>query len=155
MSALVFCLGAFAPAAAAQTSGGGGVFVSQPKVLEVSCVSKCATKKRAQGGSSLKISGSGLASAAKVIFHGSYGKRDDVTTPVRRRGDRPRQRDHGPGRDLAALCAYPDPPTAASRPQRRPEPGARADRCWRPRHRDGHEPDQGIRGRPPCGDLLL
>src|SRR5918998_4917701 len=87
MSALVFCLGAFAPAAAAQTSGGGGVFVSQPKVLEVSCVSKCATKKRAQGGSSLKISGSGLASAAKVIFHGSYGKRDDVTTPVRPGGD--------------------------------------------------------------------
>jgi murein DD-endopeptidase MepM/ murein hydrolase activator NlpD len=88
VSALVLCLGAFAPAAAAQTSGGGGgVFVAQPKVLEVSCVSRCATKKRAQGGSSLKISGSGLASAAKVVFHGSYGKRDDVTTPVRPTGD--------------------------------------------------------------------
>ena len=87
VSALVFCLGAFAPAAAAQTSGGGGVFVSQPKVLGVSCVSKCATKKRAQGGSSLKISGTGLASAAKVRFHGSYGKRDDVSTPVRPASD--------------------------------------------------------------------
>jgi murein DD-endopeptidase MepM/ murein hydrolase activator NlpD len=87
MSALVFCLGAFAPAAAAQTSGGGGAYVAQPKVVEVSCVSKCATKKRAQGGSSLKISGSGLASAAKVLFHGSYGKRDDVTTPVRALSD--------------------------------------------------------------------
>jgi murein DD-endopeptidase MepM/ murein hydrolase activator NlpD len=84
MSALVLCLGAFAPAAAAQTSGGGGgAFVAQPKVVKVSCVSKCATKKRAQGGSSLKISGSGLSSAAKLVFHGSYGKRDDVTTPVR------------------------------------------------------------------------
>jgi murein DD-endopeptidase MepM/ murein hydrolase activator NlpD len=81
---LVLCLGAFAPGAAAQTSrGGGGVFVSHPKVLKVSCVSNCATKKRAQGGSSLMISGSGLASAAKLLFHGSYGKRDDVTTPVR------------------------------------------------------------------------
>jgi murein DD-endopeptidase MepM/ murein hydrolase activator NlpD len=88
VSVLVLCLGAFAPAAAAQTSGGGGgVFVSQPKVLEVSCVSRCATKKRAQRGSSLKISGSGLASAAKLLFHGSYGKRDDVTTPVRPAGD--------------------------------------------------------------------
>jgi murein DD-endopeptidase MepM/ murein hydrolase activator NlpD len=87
VSALVFCLGASAPAAAAQTSGGGGVFVAQPKVLEVSCVSKCATKKRARGGSSLKISGSGLASAAKLRFHGSYGKRDDVTTPVRAGSD--------------------------------------------------------------------
>jgi murein DD-endopeptidase MepM/ murein hydrolase activator NlpD len=84
MCALVLCLGAFAPGAAAQTSGGGGgVFVSHPKVLKVSCVSNCATKERAQGGSSLKISGSGLASAAKLLFHGSYGKRDDVTTPVR------------------------------------------------------------------------
>jgi murein DD-endopeptidase MepM/ murein hydrolase activator NlpD len=87
MSALVICLGAFAPAAAAQTSGGGGVYVAQPKVVQVSCISKCATKKRAQGGSSLKISGTGLASATKVLFHGSYGKRDDVTTPVRPASD--------------------------------------------------------------------
>jgi murein DD-endopeptidase MepM/ murein hydrolase activator NlpD len=83
VSAVVLCLGAFAPAAAAQTSGGGGVFVTQPKVLEVSCVSKCATKNRAQGGSSVQISGSGLVTAAKVVFQGSYGKRDDVSTPVR------------------------------------------------------------------------
>jgi murein DD-endopeptidase MepM/ murein hydrolase activator NlpD len=81
--ALVLCLGAFAPAAAAQTSGGGGVYLAQPKVEKVSCVSKCASKKRAQGGSSVKISGTGLASAAKVTFLGSYGKRDDVSTPVR------------------------------------------------------------------------
>ena len=83
MGALVVCLGAFAPAAAAQTSGGGGAFVAQPKIVKVSCASRCATKKRAQGGSSLKISGSGLASATKVVFLGSYGKRDDVSTPVR------------------------------------------------------------------------
>ena len=83
MGALVVCLGAFAPAAAAQTSGGGGAFVAQPKVVKVSCASGCATKKRAQSGSSLKISGSGLASATKVVFLGSYGKRDDVSTLVR------------------------------------------------------------------------
>jgi Peptidase family M23 len=81
--ALALCLGAFAPAAAAQTSGGGGVFVAQPKVAKVSCVSRCASKKRAQGGSTLKIRGTGLASAEEVVFHGSYGRRDDLTTPVR------------------------------------------------------------------------
>jgi murein DD-endopeptidase MepM/ murein hydrolase activator NlpD len=86
-SALVVCLGVFAPAAAAQTSGGGGVFVSQPKVLDVSCTSKCASKKRARGGSWVKIQGSGLASASQVVFHGSYGKRDDVSTPVRPAAD--------------------------------------------------------------------
>jgi murein DD-endopeptidase MepM/ murein hydrolase activator NlpD len=84
VGALVLCLGAFAPAAVAQTtSGGGGVYVAQPKVVKVSCESRCATNKRARGGSSVKITGTGLASANKVVFHGSYGKRDDVSTPVR------------------------------------------------------------------------
>jgi murein DD-endopeptidase MepM/ murein hydrolase activator NlpD len=85
--ALVFCLGALAPAAAAQTSGGGGTYVAQPKVAKVSCVSRCASRKRAQGGSALRISGTGLASASKVIFLGSYGKRDDVAAPARPGGD--------------------------------------------------------------------
>jgi murein DD-endopeptidase MepM/ murein hydrolase activator NlpD len=80
---LGLCLGAFAPAAVAQTPGGGGVFVAHPKVVKVSCVSRCATRKRAQRGSSLRITGTGLASANKVVFHGSYGKRDDASTPVR------------------------------------------------------------------------
>src|SRR5918996_884966 len=70
------------PTAAAQTSG-GGTYVAQPKVAKVSCVSRCATKHRAQGGSTLTIRGSGLASAEEVVFHGSYGERDDVSTPVR------------------------------------------------------------------------
>jgi murein DD-endopeptidase MepM/ murein hydrolase activator NlpD len=86
---LVLCLGAYAPAAVAQTSGGGGggVYLTHPEVAKVSCVSRCATRKRAQGGSSLRITGTGLASASKVVFHGSYGKRDDVFTPVRAGSD--------------------------------------------------------------------
>jgi murein DD-endopeptidase MepM/ murein hydrolase activator NlpD len=84
---LVVSLGAFAPAAPAQTSGGGGIYVAQPKVAKVSCVSRCATRKRAQGGSALRIIGSGLAAARKVLFHGGYGKRDDVSTPVRAGSD--------------------------------------------------------------------
>jgi murein DD-endopeptidase MepM/ murein hydrolase activator NlpD len=81
--ALALCLGAFAPAAAAQTTGGGGVYVAQPKVAKVSCVSRCASKRRAQGGSMLKIRGTGLATVEEVVFHGSYGKGDDVTAAVR------------------------------------------------------------------------
>jgi murein DD-endopeptidase MepM/ murein hydrolase activator NlpD len=80
--ALAFCLGAIAPGAAAQTSG-GGVYVAQPKVVKVTCLSRCASKKRAQGGSVLSIRGTGLASASEVVFHGSYGKGDDSSTPVR------------------------------------------------------------------------
>ena len=85
------CLGALALAACASTpsaaaqgtgSGGGGVYVSKPKVTKVSCVRRCATHKRAQGGSVLKIIGSGLASADEVVFHGSLGKGDDVTVHV-------------------------------------------------------------------------
>jgi murein DD-endopeptidase MepM/ murein hydrolase activator NlpD len=80
---LALSVGAFAPAAAAQTPGGGGAFVAHPKVVKVSCVSRCATRHRAKGGSSLRITGTGLAAANKVVFRGSYGKRDDVSTPAR------------------------------------------------------------------------
>jgi len=75
---------AFAPSAAAQTtgSGGGGVFLAKPKVAKVECVSKCASHDRAQGGSTLKIVGTGLASADEVVFHGSFGRGDDEAVPV-------------------------------------------------------------------------
>jgi murein DD-endopeptidase MepM/ murein hydrolase activator NlpD len=76
---------ALAPAAAAQTSGGGGgggVYVAQPKIAKVACVSKCATHKRPQGGSKLKVTGTGLASAAELVFHGSFGKDDDLAASV-------------------------------------------------------------------------
>jgi hypothetical protein len=85
--ALVLCLGVFAPGVAAQTPVGGGMYVAEPKVAKVSCVSRCASKKRAQSGSALRIGGSGLATAREVVFLGSYGKRDNVAAPVRVRGD--------------------------------------------------------------------
>ena len=81
--ALVLCTSALAPtAAAAAENSGGGVYVAQPKVAKVTCVSRCASKKRAQGGSTIAIRGTGLASAEAVLFHGSYGERDDVSMPV-------------------------------------------------------------------------
>ena len=87
--ALVLCLGAIAPAGAAETprTRGGGVYIAKPKVLKVSCLRRCATRKRARAGSTLKIIGSGLASADEVVFNGSHGDGDDVSVPVRPAGD--------------------------------------------------------------------
>ena len=87
VGALALCLAGFAPVDAAQATAGGGRYVAQPKVSKVSCVSRCASKRRAQGGSRLRISGTGLASAYAVVFHGSYGDGDDMSTPVRPRAD--------------------------------------------------------------------
>ena len=103
-----------APAAAAQTSG-GGVYVAQPKVAKVTCVSRCASKKRAQGGSTLAIRGTGLASAETVLFHGSYGERDDVSMPVRPRTDT-RLRARVPGGAVTGPVSVITSQGAASRP---------------------------------------
>jgi murein DD-endopeptidase MepM/ murein hydrolase activator NlpD len=84
LAALALSAFAYAPGAAAQDggSGGGGVYLAKPKVSKVSCVSGCASHKRAQSGSMLKITGSGLSAADEVVFHGSFGKGDDLTAPV-------------------------------------------------------------------------
>jgi murein DD-endopeptidase MepM/ murein hydrolase activator NlpD len=85
--ALALALGLVVPGAAAQSGGGGGVYVATPKVSKISCVRRCASKARAQGGSTLKLVGSGLSSAAKVIFNGSYGHGDDQPVSVRSHSD--------------------------------------------------------------------
>jgi len=77
-----------APVAAAQsTGGGGGTYVATPKVAKVTCVRRCASKSRAQGGSTIKLTGSGLTSVAKVLFNGSYGHGDDQAVSVHPRSD--------------------------------------------------------------------
>jgi murein DD-endopeptidase MepM/ murein hydrolase activator NlpD len=63
------------------------MYVATPKVSKVSCVRRCASKARAQGGSTVKLIGSGLSSVAKVIFNGSYGRSDDQPVAVRSRSD--------------------------------------------------------------------
>jgi murein DD-endopeptidase MepM/ murein hydrolase activator NlpD len=87
--ALALSLGLLAPGAAAQSTGGGGggVYVATPKVSKVSCARRCASKGRAQGGSIVKLTGTGLGTAAKVVFNGSYGRGDDVGVSVRPRSD--------------------------------------------------------------------
>ena len=73
------------PAAGGKIGGGGGgaVFVEKPKLAKVSCMRRCASRKRARPGSTLKLTGSGLSDARHVVFHGSFGKRDDVEARIR------------------------------------------------------------------------
>jgi murein DD-endopeptidase MepM/ murein hydrolase activator NlpD len=63
------------------------VYVATPTVTKVTCVRRCASKRRAQGDSTIKLVGSGLASATKVTFNGSYGRGDDQTVAVKPRSD--------------------------------------------------------------------
>ena len=76
-----------APAAGKSGGGGGAAYVATPKVDKVSCMRGCASRGRAQGASTLRISGSALASAAEVTFHGSYGSDDDAVVTVRSGAD--------------------------------------------------------------------
>jgi murein DD-endopeptidase MepM/ murein hydrolase activator NlpD len=81
--ALILCALAAAPAASAQSSGGGTVYVATPKVSKVTCLRKCATKQRARGGSVLKIVGTELAGVNAVTYLGSYGSGDNASVKVR------------------------------------------------------------------------
>jgi len=76
-----------APAAAGQSSGGGTLYVATPKVTKVTCLRKCASKRRARGGSVLKVTGTALASVTQVTYLGSYGSADDLTAKVRAGSD--------------------------------------------------------------------
>ena len=98
--ALVLSMSALVPTAAADPLG-GGVYVAQPKVAKVTCVSRCASKKRAQGGSTIAIRGTGLAAAETVLFQGGYGERDDVSMRCTRAATRGFRRAYRAGRSPA------------------------------------------------------
>ena len=74
---------ASAGAAPGGSEGGGAVYVEQPKVTQLACIRRCASRRRARGGSTLKVVGSGFSSATRVVFHGSIGTRDDLRARVR------------------------------------------------------------------------
>jgi murein DD-endopeptidase MepM/ murein hydrolase activator NlpD len=81
--ALILCGLVAAPAASAQSSGGGTVYVATPKVSKVTCLRKCASKNRSRGGSVLKVVGTALGGVNAVTYLGSYGSGDDATVKVR------------------------------------------------------------------------
>jgi murein DD-endopeptidase MepM/ murein hydrolase activator NlpD len=73
-------------ASGAQAQTGGGVFVAKPQLTKVTCLRGCASRKRAQGGSTLKLTGNSLDGVTRVVFHGSRGRSDDVQAKVRSGG---------------------------------------------------------------------
>ena len=86
--AVCAALPATASASGSSSSAGGVVFVETPKIAKVACVKRCATRKRLQGGSTARISGSSLGQASTAIFHGSNGADDDVRARVKPLGAR-------------------------------------------------------------------
>jgi murein DD-endopeptidase MepM/ murein hydrolase activator NlpD len=81
--ALIVCAAVAAPPAASAQTGGGTAYVATPKVSKVTCLRKCASRKRLRGGSVMKVTGTELAAVNALTFNGSYGKGDDVTIRVR------------------------------------------------------------------------
>jgi murein DD-endopeptidase MepM/ murein hydrolase activator NlpD len=84
---------ATAPATATADSGstssaGGSTFVETPEIAGVACVKRCATHKRLQEGSTIRISGRSLAQVTTAVFQGSTGSGDDVRTGVEPLGKR-------------------------------------------------------------------
>jgi murein DD-endopeptidase MepM/ murein hydrolase activator NlpD len=58
-------------------------FVETPQIAKVACVRRCATHRRLQEGSTIRISGRSLAQVATAVFHGSAGDGDDVRSAVK------------------------------------------------------------------------
>lgn len=59
------------------------MFVETPKIAKVACVKGCATRKRLQAGSTVRISGRSLRQVTTAVFLGSTGSGDDVRTKVK------------------------------------------------------------------------
>ena len=169
--ALALSLGLLAPGAAAQTrtGGGGGATSPRRRSPRSTCVRRCASKSRAQGGSTIKLDRLGPRPAAKVVFSGSYGQRRrpdrarcararDTRALRARAGRRGDRAGHGRDRRAGAVrsrprrsrsCLRPRPPRT---PVLSPVPGLHDDGAAR---RDRHQPHARLRGRAPRGDLLL
>src|SRR4051812_36458676 len=64
-------------------SSGGATYTPTPTVAAVACMSKCAPKKRIQGGSTAKLSGQNLDGVTKVVFEGSGSKGAAKAVPVK------------------------------------------------------------------------
>lgn len=84
VAAAVFAAPATASGGSGSTSSSGGVmFVETPKIGKVACVKRCATRKRLQGGSTVRISGRSLGQVTTAVFLGSAGRGDDVRARVK------------------------------------------------------------------------
>jgi murein DD-endopeptidase MepM/ murein hydrolase activator NlpD len=63
-------------------SGGGATFFETPTISKVVCLRRCASQRRVQGGSTVRVAGRWLDGVTEAIFHGTTGSGDDVRTTV-------------------------------------------------------------------------
>jgi len=63
------------------------VYVEQPTISKSACLRRCASRRRIQQGSTLRVSGDGLSGVTSITFHGGPGRRDDIRTRVRSGSD--------------------------------------------------------------------
>jgi hypothetical protein len=77
------CAAAVSLTPAAAAPSGGAEFVGRPEIHKVSCIRRCASRRRARPGSTLRITGAELRRVRRVTFHGSYGRSDNITVRVR------------------------------------------------------------------------
>ena len=87
-AALVAAPTAAAAVPAKSSSAGGATFVETPKIADVACVKRCATHKRLQQGSTIRITGRSLGQVTTAVFQGSTGGGDDVPATVKPIGAR-------------------------------------------------------------------
>ena len=171
--ALALSLGLLAPGAAAQTAGagGGGDLRRHAEGLQghLRAPLRVAVARPGRQHAQARPARAS-ASAAKVVFNGSYGRGDDLTVSVRPRSRHARssvrvpvgavtRAGHGRDRPRRAQSeadrAGRDPAPAAARPQPGAQPGARAARRRRCGVETGTSRTRAYVGRAPRGHLLL
>jgi murein DD-endopeptidase MepM/ murein hydrolase activator NlpD len=81
--AAVACAASAAPGHAQGTGGGGAEYVATPVIAKVTCVQRCASRKRSRPGSTIRVTGTDLGGVTKLTFLGTIGRGDDVSVPVR------------------------------------------------------------------------
>ena len=81
----VAAMPAVAGAAKGSASAGGFAYVETPTIAKLACVRRCATHKRPQGGSTVRISGRSLSQVVEATFLGGAGTTDDVKAKARPR----------------------------------------------------------------------
>ena len=148
MAAAFACL--TAPSALAQSEG-GAVFTERPKVTKVECLRACASRGRAQSGSTLRVRGRALSGVDSMTFHGANGRGDDARSKVRSGSATrinvkvPVGASTGPvsvhtkrPADVRAHQAAGHPARAPARAQPRPHPRPRPTPGRRPATGDGH-----------------
>jgi murein DD-endopeptidase MepM/ murein hydrolase activator NlpD len=93
---LALCAVTLAPASAGAAKGsakgsasaGGATFVETPTIAKLACVRGCASHRRLQGGSTVRITGRSLSGVVEATFLGGASATDDVKATARARSSK-------------------------------------------------------------------